>query len=153
MADDVLLSFSMQAATGKPKVVPVWLPNATTLAACLSYAQAFVPLLEDVSDAYVASANVTFSLDVSGQSNGITSGAEFINYGARLLHDTAGRYAHGTWIPAWKPALLAGNEVIVDLKVTALEAALRAGLGGILPTNGHAEDITAYRGGKRAYRK
>lgn len=153
MADDVLLSFRMEATNGKPKVVPVWLPAASTLADALAYATAFTPVLEAVSDAYVQKASVEFALAVQGASKGAPDGNAYSHDGARILHDTAGRYSHGTWVPAWKPALLADDVVIVDLAVTALEAALRVGLGGIAPVNGHGLDLTAYLGGKRAYRK
>lgn len=153
MADDVLISYQMKGTNGKPKVVPVWFASTLTLADALAYSQAFVPVVEAVSDAYVAAANVTFSLNIAGQSAGAPSGPQWTHYGARLLHDTTGRYSHGTWIPAFKPAFLADNDVITHLTVTALEAALRVGLGGIAPTDGHGEDLTAYLGGKRAYRK
>jgi hypothetical protein len=154
MADDVLLSFRMQGEVGTPKVVPIWLGSAVTLADCLSYAQAFVPVLEDVSDAYVVSAAVQFALNISGQSSGATSGPTRTNDGARFSFDTAARYNWGLWIPAFKPALLADQDVdFTDLAVTALEAAIRVGLGGITPTDGNGNDVLGTSKGKFAYRK
>lgn len=153
MADDLLVSFRMVGTNGKPKVVPVWLPNATTVGDVSLYAVAFTPVVEAVSDAYVQSCTLEIPINVSAASKGAPDGAAYTHDGARILHDTAGRYSHGTWIPAWKPALLSDGVVITHLDVTALEAALRVGLGGITPVNGHGLDLTAYLGGKRAYRK
>lgn len=153
MADDILVSFRMVGTNGKPKVVPVWFLPATTVADALLYAQAFVPVVEDVSDAYVFSAKVEIPLNIAAQSKGAPDGASYTNHGARFLHDTAGRYSHGTWIPAFKPALLAQENVIDDLAVTALDAALRVGLGGVAPTDGNGQDLTALLAKKTAYRK
>lgn len=152
MADDLLMSFRVVASGGPPKIVPIWLPNATTVGDCQLYATAFIPVLEAVSDGYVQAASVEIAMSTAA-SKGAPDGASYSNHGARILHDTAGRYAHGTWVPAWKPALFAGDDVTNVLAVTAFEAALRAGLGGIQPLNGHGLDLTAYLGGKRAYRK
>lgn len=153
MADDVLLSFRMVGNNGKPKTVPIWLGAATTLAEALAYAQAFVGPVEDLSDAYVQRAVVEFPLDISGQTKGAPDGDSYTHDGGRFTHDTVGRYAHGTWIPAIKPAYLADTEIIDDLVVSAVEAALRVGLGGLAPTDGNGNDLTALLSKKRAYRK
>lgn len=153
MADDVLLSFRMVGSAGNPKTLPIWLGSATTLAEALAFAQAFVGPIEAMSDAYVQRAVVEFPLNISGQTKGAPDGAARTNEGARFTHDTAGRYAHGTFLPAVKSIYVADTEIVDHLVVTAVEAALRVGLGGLAPTDGNGNDLTALLSKKFAYRK
>jgi hypothetical protein len=154
MADDVLLSMRQVATVGKPKATLVHLPSTTTLAAATTFAQSFTSLLEDVSDAYVAEAAVTFLLDISGQTKAAPDGATRSGDGARFLFDAAGRYGHGIWVPAFKPALLSDVDVLTDEQVVIdFIAAYVSGLGGTLPTDGHGEDLTAFLKARFAWRK
>lgn len=153
MANAVLLSFRCVGGQGKPKVVPVWLPAATTLAAALAFAQAFVPVLEDVIDPYVQKASVTFDLDISGQTKGTPDANTRTHDGVRMQFDTAGRYDFGDWFPGWKPAYLSDTDIVVNAQTSALKAAFVDGLGGTLPEDGNGNDVTAFVKAKYAYRK
>lgn len=153
MANDVLLSFTCVGSAGKPKTIPVWLPAASTLADATTYAQAFVTAVEDCIDPYVQKASVIFEIDISGQTKAAPDGTTRTHDGARFLFDTAGRYGAGVWFPGWKPAFLSDTDIVVALATTALKAAFTAGLGGIAPTDGNGNDITAFLKGKFAYRK
>jgi hypothetical protein len=154
MANDVLVSFKMVGDNGESKAVLTPLISSSTLADALAYAQAMVPILEAISDGYVESAAVQFELDISGQTNGETSGDTRTNDGARFSFDTAGRYSWGVWIPAFKPGLLADTEVKTDEAVVlAFTDGITGTIGGKHTYDGNGNLVGAIKTAKYAFRK
>jgi hypothetical protein len=152
MADDALLSVKFHAALGPDKTHIIPFANGTTLASITSYAQAYAPIVEAVTEAQVTQLTVTLPIALPGGLKGAPGAGIRSNDGARFSFDTPGRYNFGLWVPAFKIANLADEDVILA-NVVAFTNAISAGLTGVLPTDGNGIDVGTVLYGKYAYRK
>jgi hypothetical protein len=154
MADDVLLSVKETDFNGKSKTSLVYFAPATTLASVTTFAQAFAPLVEAVSESQVTALTVSLPIALPGGLKGAPGAGVRINAGGRFSFDTPGRYNFGLWIGAMKAAFVNVDDLRLDeTEMLAVTAAISAGLSGVIPTDGNGIDVGAIRTGKYAFRK
>lgn len=147
MAADVLLSVTTLDYNGHTKQTLIFFANGTTLADVTAYAASYRALHEAVSQGRVTKALVTFDVTPAPTANALP--VVRVNEAARLSFATPGRYKFGAYIPVINPSLVLDTEIdITDADVIALAGAFTAGLGGVVPTNGHGEDVGALVAGK-----
>jgi len=152
MADDALLSVKFHAALGSDKTHIIPFANGTTLADISTFATAYAPIVEAVTEAQVTQLSVSLPIALPAGLKGAAGAGVRSNDGARFSFDTPGRYNFGLWVPAMKIANFADEDVILA-NVVAFTNAITAGLAGVTPTDGNGIDVGAVLYGKYAYRK
>lgn len=112
---------------------------------------------DDVTGCLFTDAFIQIPITPPGTLKGSAVVGEEAERGALLSFDTAGLYSYGLWVPGVKQALIAGEGLNTGhADITALVAVMvtgTGGLGGLVPHNGHDEDITALLRGAVTFRR
>lgn len=154
MAADQLLSIRTIDEAGRSRTDVVYFLPTATLADIQSYATAYIPRLDDAVGGIIDSAQVTLNIALPGPLKG-TAVANVDNRVAGLMtFDNGSRFKYGHYFHGLLPGLFVADNIdMTDLLTTALDAALRAGLGGVSPSNGHGFDVGALVSTKKSLLK
>lgn len=154
MADDVLVSVRLVDAGNRKRLAHVHLPPATSEADIQTMLTAYAPLLDAIVGGGIQAAFYQKGLTLPG---GLKAGAAALSdnrIGGLWSYDNASRYAYGVWIPGILPALFSADDIPAGgAGVTAFQNGYVAGFGGVMPTNGYSDDLTALNGSRKSIRK
>lgn len=113
--------------------------------------------LDDMSGCLFANAFIQIPITPPGTIKIAAVVGEEAERGALLNFSTAGRYNYGLWVPGAKQDIVAGQGLdTAHADVQALADVLvngTAGLGGLMPHNGHGVDLTAFITGDITFRR
>lgn len=151
---DSLISFTVLDDDADTRTVNIFFDAAVTPAALAAYATAYEPLLDAVIDGQITGARYSVDLTLAAGLKAAPVAQSEVQKGANFSYLNASRYAHGIWIPAFKPTLFVGDTVnMAGAGVAAFNAAHLAGIAGTAPTNGLGFDLTSLKGTKKTFRK
>jgi hypothetical protein len=156
MAQPVIVSTRITATGQKDRSLPVYLPNATTLAQAQAFFTAFAPLLDAVIDGVVAEGNVQLPLTVPGSLKGSSNSGAELRRGALLDYSAANiNYQFGLWVPGWLPTGFAGSTVVVSGAFGSFVNGMlnTIGASGAAPTDRYGNDLTTFNKGVKSFRK
>jgi len=156
MAQPVIVSTRLTVAGQNDRSLPMYLPNATTLAQAQAFMTAFAVLLDNVVGAVLAEANVQLPLTLPGGIKSASDAGTELRRGALLDFSASGTsYQHGIWVPGWDLAGFSGNDVLVSGDYGTFETSLLSVIGasGAAPTDRYGNDLTTYNGGRKSFRK
>lgn len=135
----------------------VHLQDGLTLADYQLGGELIIKELDDVSGNLFSDAFIQIPIDPPGTIKGAAVAGEEAERGALLTFATAGRYSYGLWVPGAKQAVISGEGLnIAHADIVALADVMvngTAGLGGLVPHNGHDEDLTALSRGAITFRR
>lgn len=155
-----ILSFTVRDADGDDKSIPVYWPASSINPADLQDASdTLAVFLDAVIDGQIVAVNVTIGLDLPGGIKGAPVANSEVQKGA-LLHFTAAGtpYRWSIFVPTWTPAKFSGDAVNnAAAGVSSLTGAIVAGItetsGNVDPSDKYENDLTAYIGGEKRFRK
>lgn len=154
MAADQLLSIKTLDEAGRSRTDIVYFAPTETLANIQTFATAYIPELDDAVGGIIDSAQVTINLALPGPLKGAAVASVDNRVAGLLTFDNGSRFKYGHYFHGLLPTLFVGDEVDTgNLLVTALDAALRTGLGGVAPTNGYGFDVGALVSTKKSLLK
>lgn len=151
---DSLLSFSILDDDADRRNVNLFFDGAVTPAALAAYATAYEPLLDAVIDGQIIEASYTVILTLAGGLKAAPVAQSEVQKGANFSYANASRYAHGIWVPSFKPTLFVGDTVnLAGAGVGAYNTAHITGIAGTAPTNGLGFDLTSLKKATKNFRK
>jgi hypothetical protein len=156
MATPVIVSTGITVANQKKRSLPMFLPNATTLAQAQAFMTAFATLLDNVIDGVVVDPTVTLPLTLPGGIKSSPSAGAESSRGALLDYAASGiDRIHGIWVPSWAPAGFSGNAVDnAGAYATFISALVNViGSSGAAPVDRYGNDLTTFTKGRKAFRK
>jgi len=156
MALTNILSVQLVDADGKPKTMPLYFANTTTLAELQDYADAMLPLLDVIVDAKITAATVQLQLDLVAGLKASALDGNRVREGALLRFPAADTiYKHGIFVPSWENAGFAGDVALLTGAYQTFQATISAGAGDpvVSPTDEYGNDLGAIISGERKFRK
>lgn len=156
MAEVNLLSIEVRDYVGGTKTIPLYFPATATLAQMQAFADDFLPKLSPTIDAYIVSASVTLQLTLPSGLDTTADTGNTVHEGALLAFDADDTaYRFSTYIPSWKNAGFAGDEVTNTGAYATLITDILTGEGdpAVAPSDKNANDLATFIAGKRVFRK
>jgi len=151
-----LVSFQITDFAGKVKAMPIYFPATATLTELAEFVTDFSPLLDDVIDGKITSAEITIQAALPGGLKADAVDGNRVREGALLSYVAADtNYRHSVFVPSWENAGFAGDTVLETGDYAAVEDALVAGAvdDAPFPSDRYANDLTSYIEGVRTFRK
>jgi len=154
MAADQLMSIATIDEAGRRRTDTFFFPPATTLADIQLYASAFILTYDDAVVGIVDEATVTLNLSLPGPLKGAAVAGGDNRIAGLMTFDNGSRFKYGQYFHGLLPSLFLGDNIdMTQLLATQLDAAVRAGLGGVAPSNGYGFDVGALVSTKKSLLK
>lgn len=156
MATTSIISYGVQAASGKHRTLPVYVPSAATAANILAWIAQNAPLLDAAIGGVIDECLVTMSFALPGGLKAVPDAGSDNDYGALLSFDAdSTNYSASLWVPSWSPAGFTNgaNPQVIDAGAYAAFIADIVGGAGTHASDKYGNDLVTYLTGKRSFRK
>jgi hypothetical protein len=142
MAAVDIVSFKVVDAFGSTRTVPIAVATGATLANLQAWSQAVELAIDAVIDGYVSDIVVALTLPLNAGKKTATTGGNRVGTGARLTYDvTDSDYSDSVFVPTWKDAGFAGENVLASGAYQTFEDLLHTATNSITAAN---QDGLAY---------
>lgn len=126
----------------KNATFPLYLPDGLTLAQYQAVADAFIPLIEAVTDAGIVGIDMTVALSTAAVTQGSPVAGSYNERGGLISFDTTGTRRESVRIPAIKTTIMSGDSF--DLAQTDIDALVTALTDGVSDGVGTTSPLTPY---------
>lgn len=150
------ISFQITDYAGDVKSMPIYFPATATIADLNEFVTDFSPLLDAAIDGKITGAEITLQATLPGGLKADPVNGNMVREGALLSYTAAATtFKFSLYVPTWENAGFASNAVLATGDYAAVEDALVAGAvdDAPFPSDRYANDLTAYVGGVRTFRK
>ena len=151
-----LISYSIKAAVGKPKSLPIYVPTSgLTIANAQLFSDDMAAALDAVTEGVIETASVTFTLTLpSGLKTTAVTNSD-IQEGALFSMTPANTaYNQGIWVPAFLQSLFAGEDVPYASGAAAtFKDLLINGSHTVLPSDRYANDLVGITSAVKTFRR
>lgn len=136
--------------------IPINVPDGFTVAQLQTYVDAIAPEIDALTDGQIDEVSVTIPLTLPGGLKSEPSAGSLNERGGLITFDTAGPRADSVRIPAFRRAIMPGNDIsLADTDVAAFITRLTtpSTAANIRPVSSQNYNFTAARGGKKSLRR
>lgn len=154
MAAVDIVSFKVRDQFNASRTIPIAIPTGQTLANITTWAQAVELALDAVMDGFVEGITVSLNIALNGGAKVAATGGNRVGTGARLTYDvTDSDYSDSVFVPTWKDAGFAGENVLTSGVYQTLEDLLHTVTNGITATDQTGNAFADFLRGVYAQRK
>jgi len=143
------IGVSIQDASGNKKSMAIYVPATLSLATVQTEMNTFLPAIDAAIDGKIVDSAVTIALSLPGGMKTAADAGNTVHEGALLRYSAASTaFEFGLYVPSWCNSGFTG-----DTPVTTGVWATAEGAPIIFASDRQANALTAYLGGRRAFRK
>lgn len=154
MAAVDIVSFKIVDAFGATRNVPIAVATGASLANLQAWSQAVELAIDAVIDGFVSDIVVALTLPLNASKKTASTAGNRVGTGARLTYDvTDSDYSDSIFIPTWKDAGFAGENVLTSGVYQTLEDLLHTATNSITATDKDALAYADFLRGVYAQRK
>lgn len=149
-------SITFEDFAGDRKTAALYFDDTATLADITTIMQGWASQLDDVVDPKVVSIQVALAIALPEGLKADAVDGNTVHEGALLSYSATGTArTFSVYVPGWAEAGFAGNTVVdTGDQDTAIQTVVTGIVGATAdPSDAYSNDIVAYSGGKRAFRK